>query len=1235
MALSPTSNNSLLEFFNLTDGKDLKFAHAVNSQDKLRTALDDPTIFILEADVVMDALKKIPIMAHPPAVSSDLTLHMFLNETFLKKDPQKGIKLDFKQLEAIQPSLEILKNVKNASKLQGRKPFPILLNADILTGPNQPASTPVNATKFIELCMAYGSNEILSPGWTTKADNSPTAKGYSWEMVREMQSVIKDVTQEVTFPVRASLVAGTNKNGPLFLQPYSENPAMYQPLSQDEVQKIKKERKKREVQRKQKISENRKHLSNVRVIQKNLLFVVGLSQRLADAELLRKPDYFGKYGKILKVIVNPSTNYAGPQGPSASAYITYSKEEENLRAILAVNNIQQDGRTLRVSLGTTKYCTHFLRNLQCKNQDCMYLHEMGDDNACFTKDDMQQGKHLAYEKDLLENFRKAQLIRRKSQDLEQEIQSQKEDWGEETSEVNPNSALPAKAAWAGKDCEKGGGQDNEDEEKDHENSTPSPTWSSNSETPQAENINAKDEEDRVYATSITSSFPNSTSVASNFPNEIIHPAFATGWATSEETKPVDNVPSLLSESRNNSLPTAPTSWPLVSDLGLKNLQVTNDDDLGFDPFEECNKGLADLLASEGKPAEGIDCAPSDSNMNWNQMSTDPFANVNKETSNNQQYSLFGESATGSQPSSLFGSYLSMSSETNNSQSSIERIMSPDALFSSLSPTKQPSNQNILQNVFQKKEPDFLAWQDGLRALLPNVNISFSEQLAQNAQMNRLQDATVVHKPPWNDQGQTESNSNQNGQESPDYGALNFKRPPPGFVSPTEKSTRLDNPETVWTRFAKEEKLKKSSPPGLAGQLNFSSQVVDAKTVVNSDAANRPPATAWNAIVGRAQQSTQIKQQMQDGISHIQLATHPSKVGDAAKSAVKPVTAFSKVNEGQKSQKPTAKVKPQMKFIVAEEFPAVNAANPSTNIASGMAITTAATRSRMNDLDDISISDPLPLNRSLSGPVAFVIEPASSVNRIEIGSSEIAREKNVDENMDMAFQESTRKASKKKKKSKQDKQQEMKSRFLTGFESSGKNSDRDKMERNQASSKSQRKSEKSDKTSANKEEKLREPIKIQQRPKQAVVVQSSRPDQPKIRILKTEAPSLCAATITQSSALSSPMETVSKAYPQMQEGHEVFSRLAESTEKLLQSVLSETEVIKSNTEQISKDLKTALEKCKESSLSVADLEKINYLLSTPMVNGHLQGKQQKSAINTQDLERQVESARKEAEFSKSG
>lgn len=50
-----------------------------------------------------------------------------------------------------------------------------------------------------------------------------------------------------------------------------------------------------------------------RVVQKNLVFVVGLPARLADAETLKKYDYFGKFGKIHKVVVNQSTSYAGSQ----------------------------------------------------------------------------------------------------------------------------------------------------------------------------------------------------------------------------------------------------------------------------------------------------------------------------------------------------------------------------------------------------------------------------------------------------------------------------------------------------------------------------------------------------------------------------------------------------------------------------------------------------------------------------------------------------------------------------------------------------------------------------------------------------------------------------------------------------------------------------------------------------------------------------------------------------------
>ncbi|KDR14903.1 CCR4-NOT transcription complex subunit 4 [Zootermopsis nevadensis] len=198
----------------------------------------------------------------------------------------------------------------------------------------------------------------------------------------------------------------TDENGlcPACRKAYPENPADFKPLSQEEVARLKAEKRHKDQQRKQKITENRKHLANVRVVQRNLVFVVGLPMRLADAEVLKKHEYFGKFGKIHKVVINQSTSYAGSQGPSASAYVTYHKADDALRAIQAVNNISVDGRTVKTSLGTTKYCSHFMKNQPCPKPDCMYLHDLGDTEASFTKEEMQQGKHQEYEKKLHEQL---------------------------------------------------------------------------------------------------------------------------------------------------------------------------------------------------------------------------------------------------------------------------------------------------------------------------------------------------------------------------------------------------------------------------------------------------------------------------------------------------------------------------------------------------------------------------------------------------------------------------------------------------------------------------------------------------------------------------------------------------------------------------------------------------------------------------------------------------------------
>ncbi|VDP10764.1 unnamed protein product [Soboliphyme baturini] len=161
----------------------------------------------------------------------------------------------------------------------------------------------------------------------------------------------------------------TDENGlcPACRQPYPEDPVDFRPLSSEELLKMKSDKKLKEQIRKQKMSESRKHLAALRVVQKNLVFVVGLPAKVGEPEMLKKHEYFGKFGKIHKVVVNSNPQHSS-QGSTVSAYVTYCRVEDALKAIQGVNNAQIDGRTVKACLGTTKYCANFLRNQPCHKQ---------------------------------------------------------------------------------------------------------------------------------------------------------------------------------------------------------------------------------------------------------------------------------------------------------------------------------------------------------------------------------------------------------------------------------------------------------------------------------------------------------------------------------------------------------------------------------------------------------------------------------------------------------------------------------------------------------------------------------------------------------------------------------------------------------------------------------------------------------------------------------------------------
>ena len=126
--------------------------------------------------------------------------------------------------------------------------------------------------------------------------------------------------------------------------------------------------------------EDFKVLSKLRIIQKNLVHVQGFPDSLADKSLLSQPEYFGQFGKILKLVVVSKEDEVTKKR-SNSAYITYSSKEEAAYAVLSIDSIMLDGHIIRAFFGTSKYCIHFLNNVECFNKDkCMFLHSIANEN---------------------------------------------------------------------------------------------------------------------------------------------------------------------------------------------------------------------------------------------------------------------------------------------------------------------------------------------------------------------------------------------------------------------------------------------------------------------------------------------------------------------------------------------------------------------------------------------------------------------------------------------------------------------------------------------------------------------------------------------------------------------------------------------------------------------------------------------------------------------------------------
>lgn len=190
---------------------------------------------------------------------------------------------------------------------------------------------------------------------------------------------------------------------------YDDESVEYKTLTAEEykLQQLKREKREREKKQKEKEKKeleiaSKKHLAGLRVVQKNLVYVTGLSPPCAPEDLhsvLRSDKYFGQYGKITKIVINKKSPGGSSNVPVTSnsqsivVYVTFSKKEDASKCIAELDGSLCDGRVLRAAHGTTKYCLSYLRGHPCANPNCMFLHEPGEEADLYTRKDLltQQG----------------------------------------------------------------------------------------------------------------------------------------------------------------------------------------------------------------------------------------------------------------------------------------------------------------------------------------------------------------------------------------------------------------------------------------------------------------------------------------------------------------------------------------------------------------------------------------------------------------------------------------------------------------------------------------------------------------------------------------------------------------------------------------------------------------------------------------------------------------------------
>jgi CCR4-NOT transcription complex subunit 4 len=119
--------------------------------------------------------------------------------------------------------------------------------------------------------------------------------------------------------------------------------------------------------------------------------VINIHQDYADECILVQPTLFGQYGKIMSISVKKNKGHSKKHydNPAYSAYITFRNEIEASLCILSVDGCDLGGQKLSASYGMTKYCSYYLDDQNCRNENCLFLHTAASKEDSFSLYDKQ------------------------------------------------------------------------------------------------------------------------------------------------------------------------------------------------------------------------------------------------------------------------------------------------------------------------------------------------------------------------------------------------------------------------------------------------------------------------------------------------------------------------------------------------------------------------------------------------------------------------------------------------------------------------------------------------------------------------------------------------------------------------------------------------------------------------------------------------------------------------------